>query len=278
MNEIIASDLPFGNNELTMTSLQIAEHTGKRHDHVMRDIEKLLNDLDMGLPRFEETYIHPQNNQEYPCYRLPIKLTHNLILGYSAKMRQDVLDYIEELENEKQSKELITLTPVQKARLLLDAEIKVEKLQIEYDKAIETKAQISSSREAKALSDLGHLAHLKEAERLCTESHEYCKKMNAIKPDLVGQVLNTKCSAIKVNKYLCELGYQQLVKLRIQVKIKGVAWHQNTKYTYTDEGKLYGCYKMDQAGTRNLTVSLRWKPDIIRILNEHIAKLDSEVT
>jgi len=274
-NEIIASDLPFGDNGLT--SLEIAKLIKKRHKHVIRDIEKLLDQLEIDRSKFGEIYLDTYG-REQKCYRLPIKLTHNLILGYSAKMRQDVLDYIEQLENKAKE-----LTPVERARQHLEAEIKVEKLQIECDKiiverdaAIETKAQISSSREAKIMSQLGHMAHLTEAERLCTESQEYCIMNNAIKPDLIGQVLNTKCSAIKVNKYLCELGYQNLVKLRYQIKIKGVAWHKNTKYLYTDEGKIYGCYKWDQSGTRNITESLRWKPGIIAILNDHLAKLDTD--
>ena len=34
-------------NVLTMSSLEIAELTGKRHDNVMADIEKMLKDLEI---------------------------------------------------------------------------------------------------------------------------------------------------------------------------------------------------------------------------------------
>ena len=41
MFDLIAS----GNAPLTMTSREVAELTGKRHDHVLRDIEVMLSEL-----------------------------------------------------------------------------------------------------------------------------------------------------------------------------------------------------------------------------------------
>ena len=39
-----------------MSSLDIAEFTGKRHDHVMRDIEKMFAELNIHAPHFWGTY------------------------------------------------------------------------------------------------------------------------------------------------------------------------------------------------------------------------------
>jgi hypothetical protein len=93
-------------NELTqtavvsMTTVEIAERTGKRHDHVMRDTRNMLTELygEGGLPRFGESYKHPQNSQTYPMYRLPKHECLVLIAGYSIPLRSAIIKRLEELE------------------------------------------------------------------------------------------------------------------------------------------------------------------------------------
>jgi phage regulator Rha-like protein len=87
----------------TMSSLEIAEITGKRHDHVIRDIRNMLFELygEEGLPKFGDTYINKQNNQEYAIYRLPKRETLVLVSGYSIELRARIIDRWEELENTK---------------------------------------------------------------------------------------------------------------------------------------------------------------------------------
>jgi len=87
--------------EVSMTSLEIAERTGKRHDNVMRDIRDMLVELygEGGLLKFEETHKHPQNSQTYPMYRLPKKECLCLISGYSIPLRMAIITRLEELES-----------------------------------------------------------------------------------------------------------------------------------------------------------------------------------
>jgi phage regulator Rha-like protein len=92
MNDIIKID-----GVLAMDSREIAELTGKRHDHVMRDIEAQLGPLG-GLPRFGDTYRNEQNGQEYPCYKLPYRETMILVSGYSVELRAKIIDRWMELE------------------------------------------------------------------------------------------------------------------------------------------------------------------------------------
>lgn len=56
-----------------MTSREIAELTGKRHDHVTRDIRTMLTELhgEGGVLKFRDTYLNNQNGQTYPCFRFP---------------------------------------------------------------------------------------------------------------------------------------------------------------------------------------------------------------
>lgn len=85
---------------VTMTSREIAELTGKRHDHVLRDARVMLAELhgEGGLPSFGATYTDPQNGQSYPMLALPKRETLILVSGYSLVMRAKIIDRWQELE------------------------------------------------------------------------------------------------------------------------------------------------------------------------------------
>lgn len=89
------------NSNISLTTVEISELTGKRHDHVMRDTKDILIELygDGGLPKFGETYIHPQNQQKYPCYRLHKRELLILVSGYSVTLRAKIIDKLEEMES-----------------------------------------------------------------------------------------------------------------------------------------------------------------------------------
>ena len=81
----------------SMSSLEIAELTGKRHDHVMNDIRKMLEDLNVDAPMFLGTYKAGRNNT-YECFNLPKDETITLISGYSAVLRMAIIKRWSELE------------------------------------------------------------------------------------------------------------------------------------------------------------------------------------
>lgn len=111
------------NANLTMSSLEIAELTGKRHDSVLRDVRKMLNELkiqpvdlgqskfgqsDLGLHKFEEssfegTYINQQGKKQ-PCYNLPKEETLCLVAGYSTVLRMKIIKRWQELEKQNAHK------------------------------------------------------------------------------------------------------------------------------------------------------------------------------
>tara|TARA_R100000544_G_scaffold23790_1_gene11910 strand:- start:425 stop:1078 length:654 start_codon:yes stop_codon:yes gene_type:complete len=89
---------------LTMSSREIAEFTGKRHDHVMRDIKKMLLELyPAGAPNFGGTYLSDQN-KELPLFNLDRKHTDCLLTGYSTIARMKVIDRWHELESKRAPK------------------------------------------------------------------------------------------------------------------------------------------------------------------------------
>lgn len=87
-----------------MSSLEIAEITGKQHKHVMRDIRNLLEQgvaqSNFGLGSYKD-----RNNQERPCYNLTKKGSLILASGYDALLRERIIDRWEVLETERMADE-----------------------------------------------------------------------------------------------------------------------------------------------------------------------------
>ncbi|MDG6449074.1 phage regulatory protein/antirepressor Ant [Glaesserella parasuis] len=88
------------NATLTMSSREIADICGKRHDHVMADIRKMLDELNLNAPDFSGTYKTAQGN-EYQCFFLPKREVMILVSGYRIDLRAKIVDRLEELENQQ---------------------------------------------------------------------------------------------------------------------------------------------------------------------------------
>ena len=69
----------------------------KRHDNVMADIRKMLDELDIYAPDFSGTFITEQGNQ-YECFNLPKRECLILVSGYNLKLRTKIIDRWQELE------------------------------------------------------------------------------------------------------------------------------------------------------------------------------------
>ena len=83
-----------------MTSREIAELTGKRHDNVMADIRKMLSELGLSSPDFSGEY-KDSTGRTLTCFNLPKRETLILVSGYSIPMRARIVDRWEALETGK---------------------------------------------------------------------------------------------------------------------------------------------------------------------------------
>lgn len=122
-------------NEVTITSLEIAELTGKRHDIVIRDIETILGRV-IDAHRFEGIY-KDAYGRDKKCYRLPKREALILVSGYSVELRAKIIDRLEYLENE--FKKLNTAPQLPKSykealKELLNQVEENERLQLENEK------------------------------------------------------------------------------------------------------------------------------------------------
>lgn len=96
MNQLITTDVK-------MTSLDIAEITGKMHKHVMADVRKEIADLgdEIGRTIFRPTERIDSQNRKQPIFEFGKDGAMQLALKYDAKTRYLVIKKIEELENEQ---------------------------------------------------------------------------------------------------------------------------------------------------------------------------------
>jgi hypothetical protein len=83
----------------TMSSREIAKLTGKRHDHVMRDIRNMLTELKITDPSFGGSYLDG-SGRLLPCFNLDRELTETLVTGYSIPLRHKVIRRLRELEEQ----------------------------------------------------------------------------------------------------------------------------------------------------------------------------------
>ena len=67
----------------TMSSLEIAELTGKRHDAILRDIRNLLSQ-GVNVHNFVEVDYADKKGEKRPCYNLTKKGCLILASGYNA--------------------------------------------------------------------------------------------------------------------------------------------------------------------------------------------------
>ena len=108
--------------KITMSTVEISDLTGKRHDHVMRDFRVQCEQLKIGDAQFGGSYLSSQN-KEIACYNLDEEQTKVLIMGYSAPMRLAVIRRLDELEGNAVTKQP---TMIDYAHALIDAHKTIE--------------------------------------------------------------------------------------------------------------------------------------------------------
>lgn len=119
-------------HQLVTDSRQVAEHFGKRHDHVMRDINSLVK----GLPKngdtqrmfFKASYTNEQNMQTYPMYYMNRDGFSLLVMGFTGKAALEwklkfleAFNTMEKALREQQAVPKITPNPHYRTRMIKTA-------------------------------------------------------------------------------------------------------------------------------------------------------------
>jgi anti-repressor protein len=123
----------------SMSSLEIAGLTGKQHQHVKRDTEKMLVELELDVSKYGRTYVDKLNRKQTE-YDLDEELTLTLVSGYNIKMRSAIIKRWQELEsNVPLTLEDMTVLVIegQKEKILqLEQKIEDDKPVTDFGKAI----------------------------------------------------------------------------------------------------------------------------------------------
>lgn len=106
-----------------MSSVEIADLTGKNHFDVKRDILNVLSQVKIDASRFAGIYVD-KINRKLECFNLPRRECDLVVSGYSAKYRLAIIDRWHELESKpKQIQSSQTITEKIKQYKALGEEI-----------------------------------------------------------------------------------------------------------------------------------------------------------
>lgn len=157
----------------TMSSREIAELTGKQHQHVRRDIKTMLTELDLDESNFGRTYFDAQNREqsEFVLERLHVEC---LLTGYSIPLRMKVLERLKDLEADQQVS--VPSSFAEALRLAADQQEQIQQL------------QITNQSSAKKIDVLEQLL------AAGVSAPEFCRRLNGV---------NTQ----KINSFLLDAGW-----------------------------------------------------------------------
>ncbi len=167
-NKLENINLKNKNGVVVVSSREVAENFGKRHDHVLRDIRnKIEVNPILGTPQYfiENKITNSQNNQEYTEYLMTRDGFSFLVMGFTGKKADEFkLKYIEafnKMEEHINNRPNALPTNFKEAlqQLLVEVEEK-EQLQVEI-KQLEPKAQFADAIATNEKSiDVGSMAKI----------------------------------------------------------------------------------------------------------------------
>jgi Rha family phage regulatory protein len=203
------SDLiSFANKPIAMSSLEIAELTGKDHFNVLRDIKCILKEAEIDQLKFEGVYLGG-NGQERRCYNLPRLECDLVVSGYSTKYRLAIIKRWHELE-----KQVPTLpTTYREALVALVEQVEINETLLPKANALD---RISAGEGSQCLTDAAKALKVKPKElRLRLQSMRWIYRraggknwvgyQNKIDQNLVEhRIVSYKSSDIESNDHVTE--------------------------------------------------------------------------
>ena len=136
-------------NQVTMSSRQIAVVVNSRHDNVKRTIETLAKKGVISFTQTEETSHEGSGARQVEVYEVTERDSYVIVAQLSPELTANLVDYWLETKNKQAA---IPQNYAQAMRLAADLYEQNERIALERDEAIRTKAQISDRKTATALN------------------------------------------------------------------------------------------------------------------------------
>ena len=178
----------------TMTSVEIAEITGKEHKNVLVDIDNL---LEKGVSRlnFQPSNYTTDRGKTYRCFELTKKGCLILASGYDAVLREKIINRWEQLETEKRNGGFVIPKTLSQALMLAAKQaeqieqqqklLEVQKPKVEFfDSVADSKTAVPMNDVAKVLSIKGYgrnnlFEYLRNNKVLMNNNRPYQKYIDA---------------------------------------------------------------------------------------------------
>jgi phage regulator Rha-like protein len=164
---LIDSSADTGNNVKIISSLEIASASGKRHDSVTRDIDKMLLDLNIDPHRFVAVY-KDSYGRDQKCYNLDDEMFMTLVSGYNVKLRNALVKVWQDkkISTNKPQTTLqllkLAVSELEEAeQKLLEQKPKVELAERYLDNGINTNISTTAKPLGLKVSDLKQLLYTK---------------------------------------------------------------------------------------------------------------------
>ncbi|KTC33741.1 phage antirepressor protein [Pseudomonas sp. ABAC61] len=155
----------------TMSSVEIAELTGKLHKNVLADIRSMLAELEIDSADFSAQY-KDSTGRFLPCFNLNREMTDTLLTGYSAKMRLAVVRRWRELE-------AVIAQPRELSRMdLIQLAFEAEQARLQLTIQVEAQATKIHSLENLFKEGMTHT--------------QFCKGLNGVNVMQVGKYLESR--------------------------------------------------------------------------------------
>lgn len=247
-----------------VTSLQVAEAFGKRHDHVLRDIEQILTQV-------PEIFIKPNFGVvEYPVRRgFGTEMTKAYLLskdgfilltmGYTGekamKFKVDYINRFNEMEEQLRSGSPAIpdfQNPALAARAWAEQYERRQIAEAQRDEAIRTKAEIGSRREATSMATAS--AAIRQRDALADQLGEgkHYKQVKAI-PWLLEVFHESAGMYSQVGRKLSQLGQRMGISPRIKedsqygtIKIHHVEVIEALRLALKQDHNLLGKYRREE--------------------------------
>ncbi|CAM4463644.1 Rha family transcriptional regulator [Vibrio agarivorans] len=240
------------NNNLTMSSVEIAELTGKIHKNVLVDIRKMFDELEIDSAEFSAQY-KDGSGKSNVMFNLDRDLTDCLLTGYSAILRMKVIKRWKELERQQQFQ--LPQTKAEALRALADSEEEKERLQLQLAKTEREKHVLAVENAdlffdgSKAVNQL--ISSIEDYESFINDKCDSIAKAvaDAFKPEFYGEA---RCSSIGVNRALEAIGFIQRspdgsIRICRQVVMTNIGNHEHDGYPVWNINALKRCEPFREA-------------------------------